>query len=510
MPLATNEESLDSLAAAARSAARASAGLSSSARDVALVSMQKALEEAREEIEEANALDKKNAVTANLGMPLLKRLDLCGAKFDSMLRKIDEVKALADPVGQVSMATELDKDLCLYRVSTPIGVVAVIFESRPEAAVQIASLAIKSANALILKGGKEAVNTNAALVRAMQKGLRGSATIPAEAVQLVSSREEVGALLKMVGSIDLVVPRGSNQLVQDIMARTRIPVMGHADGICHVYLDESANPEAAVGIVVDSKTDYPVACNAMECLLVNRKALVDVWPLVAGALLRAGVELRADDDCIAALNAASGGAETALLSESLLLRATEEDYRCEFGRLAMAVKCVDSVEEAVAHVNSYGSHHTDAIVAEDHRALEHFLKYVDSAGVYANASTRFADGQRYGFGAEVGVSTNRIHSRGPMGVEGLMIYKYVLQGRGHTVSELNSSGRGFLHRQLPLVLPPPPCDSVPPRSAATADASSGGGVCPLHALFNRRVALELVAVSTAAVIGALYGMRKCR
>ena len=445
-------DDLATLVAGARRAARTMASLDASARETALVGLVDHLESSRAVIEAANKMDKEAAAKASLAAPLLKRLDVEGAKFDGMLRKVDEVRALADPVGVVQRATELDAGLELYRVSCPIGVLCVIFESRPEAAVQISALALKSANAVILKGGKEAAHTNAALVAAMQGALSAGGVIPPEAISLVASRDEVAALLCLHGEIDLIVPRGSNALVSSIMANTSIPVLGHADGVCAVYLDRAANVETAVAVAVDAKTDYPVACNAAETILVHRDALATAWPAVAAALLAKGVVILADDEtrsAAGALGAVVGGGA----GGGAIVAAAAADFRTEFGALRVAAKAVGSVDEAVDHINGHGSHHTDAIVTEDDAAADAFVRRVDSAGVYVNASTRFADGNRYGFGAEVGVSTNRVHSRGPMGVEGLLIFKYLLYGGGHTAAQFSSGERAFTHRPLPLRLP---------------------------------------------------------
>jgi len=445
---------LEEMVALSRTAARALAGVDASTRDAALEAMRDQLRESRAVIEAANRLDKKAAEEAGLETPLLKRLDIEGPKFEAMLEKVEDVRKISDPVGSLQMATELDAGLRLFRIACPIGVIAVIFESRPEAAVQIASLAIKSANAVILKGGREAANTNAALVGAIQAALTtlsaaggkgGVRFPPPEAVQLVATRGEVNALLSMHGKIDLVIPRGSNALVSHIMANTRIPVMGHADGICAVYLDESAQPSTAVACVVDSKCDYPVACNAAETLLLHTAVLRTVWPEVAAALLVKGVQLRCDGASRAALKSLSSSS----VAEGQVVDAAEPDFVTEFGALTLAVCCVGGVGEAVDHINSHGSHHTDCIITESQSAVEHFTRNVDSAGVYVNASTRFADGQRYGFGAEVGVSTNRIHSRGPMGVEGLLIHKYILRGAGHKAADYGAGKRSFTHKALP-------------------------------------------------------------
>jgi len=445
----------------ARVAARAMAALSAADRDKALSAMRASLEQQRDVIEKANALDIANAKTANLAAALQGRLNVSGKKFDGMLSKVDEVKAVPDPLGVVSRKTELDKGLELSRVACPIGVICVIFESRPEAAVQIASLTIRSGNAVILKGGKEAANTNAALVHAMQCGLAASGVMPASAVQLVQTREEISELLDMHGQIDLIVPRGSNELVSHIMKNTSIPVLGHADGICSVYLDESAVVETAVRVAVDSKIDYPVACNAAEKLVVHRGALKTALPAVCEALLAKGVELRADDESFALLSARVPAA----VREGQLKRATAQDFRTEFGGLVMAVKVVENLGDAANHINEHSSHHTDCIVAADAAAVDYFMRHIDSAGVYANASTRFADGQRYGFGAEVGVSTNRIHARGPVGVEGLLIYKYLLYGEGQIVAEYSAGTKSFKHNPLPLDKDAKPAFSLGARGA---------------------------------------------
>lgn len=463
----------------ARVAARAMAALSAADREKALSAMRAALEQQRDVIEKANAIDIASAKTNSLSDALQGRLNVSGKKFDGMLSKVDEVKAVPDPLGVVSRKTELDKGLELSRVACPIGVICVIFESRPEAAVQIASLTIRSGNAVILKGGKEAANTNAALVHAMQCGLTASGVMPASAVQLVQSREEISELLQMHGQIDLIVPRGSNELVSHIMKNTSIPVLGHADGICSVYLDESAVVETAVRVAVDSKTDYPVACNAAEKLVVHRGALKTALPAVCEALLAKGVELRADDESFALLSARVPAA----VREGKLKRATPQDFRTEFGGLVMAVKVVENLGDAANHINEHSSHHTDCIVAADAAAVEYFMRHIDSAGVYANASTRFADGQRYGFGAEVGVSTNRIHARGPVGVEGLLIYKYLLYGEGQIAAEYSSGAKSFKHNQLPL----------------DKDAK------PEFSLGARGV---LVVAAAAVALGAMLGMRR--
>jgi len=356
------------------------------------------------------------AARGNISPPLYKRLVLNESKLRDMIDGIEQLASMPDPVGKVLMETELDEGLTLKKVQTPIGVIAAIFESRPEVVAQIAALAIRSGNAVLLKGGREAAHSNAAIGKIIhgvleKHGLGG-------AVQLISTREEVSELLKMDDIISLVIPRGSNEMVQSIQNGTRIPVLGHADGVCHVYIDESADPEKAIRVAVDSKAQYPAVCNAAETLLVHRN--FPAREKLLEALKKAGVELR-----------------------------MEEDFGQEFLDFIMAVHVVDSVDEAINHIHRHGSAHTDAIVAENEKTAQRFLNEVDSAGVYWNVSTRFADGYRYGFGAEVGVSTNKTHARGPVGVDGLLIYKYHLIGNGHVVaSYVGENARPFLHRRI--------------------------------------------------------------
>lgn len=435
---------LVALARASRAAAQAAAGSSGATRDAALRGVRASLVAHKDAILAANAEDLAAAAASQLPASTCKRLDLQGAKFEGLLEGLEQVERLPDPLGAVSLARRLDDGLDLFRVSCPIGVLCVIFESRPDAAVQIASLAIKTGNAVILKGGKEAAASNRALIDAIAAAL-APAGLPPALVQLVSSRDEVHALLGLSQYIDLVIPRGSNALVKSIMESTRIPVMGHADGICAVYLDAAASPARAAAVVADAKAQYPGVCNAAETLLVHAEVLHSVLPGVGAALAAAGVSCRADERCAPVLAAAGCAVSPAV----------EADWGTEFLDLRMAVKCVDDLDAAIAHINEHGSHHTDAIVTEDAAAAEAFFARVDSAGVFHNASTRFADGFRYGFGTEVGVSTHRIHARGPVGVEGLLIYKYRLYGAGHCVAAYGSGAgqRPFLHNTIPSVLP---------------------------------------------------------
>jgi glutamate-5-semialdehyde dehydrogenase len=384
-------------------------------RTQALRDVAEALRQAAPRIFEANARD-LHAAKETVAPPLYKRLELDEAKLRDVIGGIEQIAAMEDPVGRVVQETELDAGLVLRKVLTPIGVIAAIFESRPDVVPQIASLAIRTGNAVLLKGGHEALHTNAALGDAIRAALEPHGV--SGAVQTITTREEISELLAMDDIVRLVIPRGSNEMVQSIQARTRIPVLGHADGVCHVYIDEFADPEKAVRIAVDSKAQYPAVCNAAETLLVHRN-FKDV-DKVLGALREAGVELR-----------------------------METDFGEEFLDLIMSVHTVADMDEAIAHIHSHGSAHTDAIVTEDAANAQRFLNEVDSAGVYWNASTRFADGFRYGFGAEVGVSTNKTHARGPVGVDGLLIYKYHLIGSGHVVAPYTGeNARPFTHRPL--------------------------------------------------------------
>jgi glutamate-5-semialdehyde dehydrogenase len=329
---------------------------------------------------------------------------------------------------------ELDEGLVLERLSVPLGVVGVIFEARPDAVMQIASLAIRSGNGAILKGGREASRSCAAILAALQRGLGASAVAPA-ALELLTSREESLALLKLDGLVDLIIPRGSNALVQFIQDNTRIPVLGHADGICHLYVDREVDVAQAVRVAIDSKTQYPAACNAIETLLLHRASAPAFLAAALPAFAAAGVELRGD---------------AAAQALGVPHPAAEADWQTEYSDLILAVRVVDRLEEALAHISRHGSRHTDAICTTNAATAETFLRGVDSAGVYLNCSTRFADGFRYGFGAEVGISTQTLPPRGPVGLEGLVTYRYLLRGDGHTAADYASGVRRFSHRDLPL------------------------------------------------------------
>jgi glutamate-5-semialdehyde dehydrogenase len=430
------------LAVSARTAARRLAVTSAAQRDAALQAVALALEESRGRILEANRQDLEAARLlvegGELARPLVKRLDLDGGKFDSMVAMVRSVQAQTDPLGRTQYAMELAQGLRLFRIAVPIGVIGVIFESRPDALVQISSLCLKSGNAVLLKGGREALVTNQALAEVITRATCQVEGIPRDWLALLETREDVAAMLALDDCIDLVVPRGSNEFVRHIMGHTHIPVLGHADGVCHVYVDRAAEVDKAVRIAVDSKTQYVAVCNAAEALLVHREIAAAFLGCAVPALRARGVELRGD----AATQRLAG-------EHGPIVPATEQDWGREYLDYILAVKVVDSLEEAVAHINQYGSHHTDAIVTEDPQAAARFLRSVDAASVFHNASTRFADGFRYGLGAEVGVSTSRLHSRGPVGLEGLTIYKYILEGDGHVVDDFEGTHqRPYTHRPL--------------------------------------------------------------
>lgn len=436
-------------ATAAKSASHHLATLSVSERNDALTAIHDALAASKDVILAANATDMALACQAaadgQLSASLVSRLDLAKpGKWEDMLKGVLDVRTLADPLGVVTMRTRLDEGLVLERLTCPIGVLLVIFEARPEVVANIASLALKSGNAAILKGGKESTHSFVAIAEAISRGLQGASPALAGAVQLVTTRDVIPQLLALDGLVDLVIPRGGNELVRFVKANTKIPVLGHADGLCSVYLDASADPAMARDVVVDAKTSYPAACNSTETLLVDEAALATSFPGVAEALAAKGVTLRCD--------ARSRAAVPAAVAAERVEDAKDVDYDTEHLALVIAVKVVAGLDEAIAHINAHGSHHTDAILTADEAKAEKFMAAVDSAGVYWNASTRMADGMRYGFGTEVGISTNKIHARGPVGLEGLTIYKYKVRGTGH-VSAVYGEGEGkkrFLHESMPL------------------------------------------------------------
>jgi glutamate-5-semialdehyde dehydrogenase len=380
---------------------------------------------------------------------VMKRLDLTTKdKWSSMIQGVRDVASLPDPTGTVSYASELDEGLELYRVSCPIGVLLVIFEARPEVVVNIAALAIKSGNSAILKGGKESNHTTLLLSKAIAAGL-SKTKISGSYIQTIQTRAEVSSLLRLDQYIDLIIPRGSNSLVRNIQDNTRIPVMGHADGLCHVFLDESADPLKAIRVTVDSKTSYPAACNSVETLLLHEALLDNTWPTVASALLDHEVKLLCDEPSLRALRSHLGSHQRL---ETHASPAQADSYDTEHLTLTLSVATVPSIQDAISFINRHSSHHTDSIVTESDASTAIFCRGVDSAGTFVNASTRFADGFRYGFGTEVGISTGRIHARGPVGLEGLVTYKYMLRSRGlegHTADEFGPGQKQYKHTALP-------------------------------------------------------------
>lgn len=413
----------------ARQASFQLATIPAAIRNEAIGKMAVLLEAHTNDILAANETDMAAARQEGISDVLIKRLGLNEQKLDDIIASLNDVQRLPDPLGKKSLVRELDDDLLLERISTPIGVIGIIFESRPDALVQISSLCVKSGNAAILKGGSEALHTNRALFACISQALADTDPRFAGSLHMAETREDIAALLALDSDIDLMIPRGSNELVQHIQNNTKIPVMGHADGICHVYIDKDADLEMALRITRDAKCQYPAVCNAVETLLVHADIAARFLPALPQTL--ADVALR-------------GCARTQ--QHIACEAATEEDWRTEYNDLVLAIRIVDSLDDAIAHINTFGSHHTDSIVTSDSAAAERFLAGVDSSSVMWNASTRFADGFRYGFGAEVGISTHRIHARGPVGLEGLVTYKYRIVGSGNIVADYASGARAFTHK----------------------------------------------------------------
>ena len=424
--------SMREIAAKMKMAAPALAVSSNEQRNSALKAVKEALLLNKEAIFEANHKDMDAAKENNITPAVMKRLKFDEGKLADVCGGIDQLITLEDPLGKQSLARELDEGLILYRVSVPIGVIGIIFEARPDALVQISGLCIKSGNCAILKGGKETVNTNKVLFNIIHKAVT-DAGLPEYALVQATLHNEIDELLACEKDVDLLIPRGSNQFVQYIMNNTKIPVMGHADGVCHIYVDKDADMAKALPIIVDAKTQYTAACNAVETLLVNRAIAKEFLPKLADACKEAGITVR-------------GTQEVADFIPCEVM--TEDEFHTEYLDLIVSVKLVGSVEEAITHINYYGSHHTDCILTENDESAVIFMEMVDSAGVYRNCSTRFADGFRYGFGAEVGISTSKLHARGPVGLEGMVTYKYKLQGDGHIVGDYAAGRRSFHFKNL--------------------------------------------------------------
>ena len=400
-------------------------------RNKALEAVAASLKENAGKVFAANEEDVKKALENGISQAVMKRLKFTEGKLKDCLAGIEMLKSLSDPIGKVTLSRELDTDLTLTRITCPIGVVGVIFEARPDALVQISTLCIKSGNCAILKGGKETANTNKVLFDIIHEAVI-KAGLHKDCMLLAQSHAEIDELLDCHGYVDLLIPRGSNAFVRYIMDNTKIPVMGHADGICHIYVDKDADTDKAIKIIIDAKTQYTAACNAVETLLVNRAIAADFLPVLAKALKECGVKLRGTKE----------------VNDIIDVETIDDDGFIEYLDLIASVKLVDDVDEAIAHINRFGSHHTDSIITENKETAESFMQMVDSAGVYHNCSTRFADGFRYGFGAEVGISTAKIHARGPVGLEGLVTYKYKLTGNGHIVDDYAAGRKQFHFKDL--------------------------------------------------------------
>lgn len=427
--------SVTEIAVQAKAASLKLARLSTQDKNSALEKMAEALESNESTILSANKKDLEFARQENIPAPLIARLALDSAKVQSMAKGIRSVAKLEDPVGLEKSVTELDEDLILRHVTCPIGVIGAIFESRPDAVPQISSLCLKSGNAVILKGGTEAQNTNKVIVSLLSAAIGQVEGVPETAIQMIETRAEVAEMLDQDKYINLVVPRGSNAFVRYIQENTRIPVLGHSEGICHGYIDQGANVEMAVRVVLDSKLQYPAACNAMENLLIHQDIAEKVVPLLVEKFSEQKVEL------------VGCGKISQLAPE--ITKADDSEWDTEYNDLKLAVKIVADIGEAIEFINLHGSGHTDTIITEDAERAEMFLNEVDSASVMWNASTRFADGFRYGLGAEIGISTNKTHARGPVGLEGLVIYKYKLTGKGQTAGDYSGNGaREFKHRLI--------------------------------------------------------------
>ena len=423
---------ISQIAQKAKSASILLAAVGADAKNAALSCIAAALKSRSAEIVAANKADLAAAEKNKVSAPLLKRLKFDGAKINEVCDGIESLIKLDDPIGKTLTATEIDKGLELYKVSCPIGVIGIIFESRPDALVQISTLCLKSGNACLLKGGSEAANTNQILTEVIAKASE-DAGMPKGWIQLLETRQDVAEMLKLNEFIDLVIPRGSNEFVRYIMNNTDIPVLGHAEGICHVYVDGDADIDMAVKITVDSKCQYVAVCNASETLLVDKKIAKQFLPKMKQIFDEESVELRGCPETLAIIK---------------VKPATEKDWATEYLDKIISIKVVNGADEAIEHINRYGSHHTDTIVTASKVNAARFMDFVDSANVFWNCSTRFSDGFRYGLGAEVGISTSKIHARGPVGLEGLVIYKWKLIGTGQIVADYAEGKKKFTHKKI--------------------------------------------------------------
>jgi len=438
-PASAAKSSVREQARAARAAARRLALLAGDARNSLLSAVAEHTKQNAARILSANAEDCKAAEEllrqGKLSQAAFARLRVTEKTIHEMILRLEEVIRLEDPIGKRLATTELDDGLVLYKETCPLGVVAVVFESRPDVVPQVSALAFKSGNAVLLKGGAEAARTNEVLVDLWREALR-EMKIPEAAVTLLQSRADVTELLHLKREVDLIVPRGGREFVEYISENSRVPVLGHGEGICHVYVDRAADLTKAEAIVIDAKTQYPAACNSVETLLVHADVATKFLPGVAAKLKEAGVELRGDERTREILNSTE------------VLAATEVDWATEYADLILAIRVVDSLDAALEHINMFGSLHTESVVTEDAAVAKRFLDEVDAAGVYHNVSTRFADGYRYGLGSEVGISNSKLHARGPMGMEGLTTYKYKLIGNGQIVATYARGERMLRARKL--------------------------------------------------------------
>lgn len=433
----TSHVSVAEMAKRARACSRHLARLSNDARNEILMAAAKAIEVGAQRILDSNERDCRASeslvASGKMSTAMFARLRVTAKGIEEMATRVRDVSRLPNPLARKLAITELDDNLVLYKETCPLGVVGIVFESRPDVVPQVASLALKSGNALLLKGGAEAAHTNETLVELWRRCLEGFPSVPADVVQLLHTRADVMELLRLERDVDLIIPRGSREFVEFVARNSRVPVLGHGEGICHVYVDSAADLEMAIRITLDSKIQYPAACNAAETLLVHQGIASRFLPRLVAELKAAGVEIRGCSKT------------TALLERQDVALASDADWATEYSDLILSIKVVSDFDEANAHIQRYGSGHTEAIVTEDAETAKKFMEQVDAAGVFHNASTRFADGYRYGLGAELGISTSKLHTRGPVGLEGLTTYKYKLFGGGHIVAEYSRGTRRFKH-----------------------------------------------------------------
>ena len=407
--------------------------LSSETKNIALKNIAESLKNNKNKIIDANNIDLEEAKILlekkEITQSLFNRLKLDENKLRDMIQGVEDIWALEDPINKLYWTKDIADGINLTKVSCPIGVIGVIFEARPDVISQISALAIKSSNSIILKGGTEAKNTNNAIFSIIKEALDNTDKFPQNMINMIYTRDDVKEMLNADDYINLIIPRGSNSLVKFIKSNTKIPVLGHADGICHIFIDEYADVNKIEKICIDAKCQYPSACNSVETILIHKNILTKSAEILDKAFDKNNVKIIADNNIKDYF--------------SNVTVATEEDWETEYSDKIVSIKCVDSIDEAINHINKYGSGHTDCIISENDNNTNKFMMYVDSAGVYKNISTRFADGFRYGFGAEVGISTNKTHARGPVGLEGLTIYKYKLIGNGDIVDDFSTGKRKF-------------------------------------------------------------------